>query len=318
MAEASMTSEDTGRFARTHVLADGRVLGYADAGLASGRALVFFHGTPSSRLDAEWLDEPAAKAGWRVIAVDRPGIGLSSPVHGDVVTDVADDVVQLLDALGVERASVLGYSGGAPYALAAARELPDRVELVGLVSGWGPPDRTDAYVDVATIERLSDAIARHAPVLTRAMFAAVSTSLRLAPTTSARLLARRFEGEAPTLEPTPEALTPVLEAFRQGSAGAARDLHLIVRPWGFALDEIRAPVRLWHGDHDREIPLHHSEYVAAAVRDGRLEVLDGGDHLALFRHAEDILTALASCAVDRPASPPDPREVVREPAARRA
>jgi pimeloyl-ACP methyl ester carboxylesterase len=294
MPDISMASKDAGRFSQTHALNDGRQLGFADTGLPSGRPLVFFHGTPSSRLDAEWLDDAAARAGWRLVAIDRPGIGLSSPVHGGAVTDLADDVADLLDALDIGDVSVLGYSGGAPYALATARQLADRVDLVGLVSGWGPPDRGDAYVDVATIERLSDAIARHAPVLTRAMFAAVNTSLRLAPSTSARLLARRFEGEAPELDPTPEALHPVLEAFRQGSAGAARDLHLIVRPWGFRLDEVTMPVRLWHGDRDREIPLHHSEYVADAVRDGRLDVIEGGDHLALYRHADEILSSLAA------------------------
>jgi len=293
MPETSMATEDTGRFSLTHALSDGRRLGYADTGLPSGRPLVFFHGTPSSRLDAEWLDDAAARAGWRLLAIDRPGIGLSSPVHGGAVPDLAADVAELLDALDLDVAGVLGYSGGAPFALATAHELPDRVDLVGVVSGWGPPDRSDAYVDVATIERLSDAIARHVPVLTRAMFAAVNTSLRLAPTTSARLLARRLEGEAPELDPTPEALHPVLEAFRQGSAGAARDLHLIVRPWGFALDEITAPVRLWHGDRDHEVPLHHSEYVAGAVRDGHLEVIEGGDHLALYRHADEIFSSLA-------------------------
>jgi pimeloyl-ACP methyl ester carboxylesterase len=294
MAEASLIREDTGRYERVHRVADGRRLGYADAGLRSGRPVVFFHGTPSSRLDAVWLHDAAVRAGWRLIALDRPGIGLSTPRPDGSVLNLADDVASLLDALDIDRSAVLGYSGGAPYALAAAHRLADRVDLVGLVSGWGPPDRVDAYVDVATIERLSDSIARHAPVLTRAMFAAVSTSLRLAPTTSAKLLAHRFEGDGADLQPTADALLPVLESFRQGPAGAARDLHLIVRPWGFALDQIAAPVRLWHGDRDREIPLHHSEYIAGAVADGRLEVMPGGDHLALYRHTDDILTGLAA------------------------
>jgi len=110
------------------------------------------------------------------------------------------------------------------------------------------------------------------------------------------VLAHRFDGDGPDLEPTPEALQPVIEAFRQGSAGAARDLHLIVRPWGFTLDEVTVPVALWHGDRDREIPLHHSEYVAGAVPDGRLEVVPGGDHLALYRHTDAILSSLAAAA----------------------
>jgi pimeloyl-ACP methyl ester carboxylesterase len=296
MAEASMAKEKAGRYERTHAVADGRRLGYADAGLTSGRPLVFFHGTPSSRLDAVWLHEAASRHGWRLVAFDRPGIGLSSPHPDAGILDLAADVASLLDELGIERAAVLGYSGGAPYALAAAHELADRVDLVGVVSGWGPPDRADAYVDVATIERLSDAIARRAPVLTRAMFAAVSTSLRLAPTASTRLLARRFEGDGPDLKPTSEALNPVLESFRQGSAGAARDLHLIVRPWGFDLRDITVPVRLWHGDRDREIPLHHAEYVAEAVPESWLEIIEGGDHLALYRHTDDILSRLAAAS----------------------
>ncbi len=101
----------------------------------------------------------------------------------------------------------------------------------------------------------------------------------------------------------------MLESFRQGTAGPARDLHLIVRPWGFDLGDIEAPVRLWHGDLDHEIPLHHSQYVADTVRDGQLHVIAGGDHLALFRHADDILRGLADQAV--PASE-DPSVPVRE------
>ncbi len=69
-----------------------------------------------------------------------------------------------------------------------------------------------------------------------------------------------------------------------------------MRPWGFDLGQIAAPVRLWHGDRDREIPVHHSEYVADAVPDGRLEIVEGGDHLALYRHTDDILSALAAAS----------------------
>ena len=53
-------------------------------------------------------------------------------------------------------------------------------------------------------------------------------------------------------------------------------------------------MRLWHGDRDPEIPLHHSEYLADAVPDGRLEIVDGGDHLAMYRHTDDILSGLAA------------------------
>ena len=190
---------------------------------------------------------------------------------------------------------MLGYSGGAPYALAAAAVLADRVELVGLVSAWGPPDRPGAYDEVAVGERTSDALARHAPVLTKAMFGALAMSLRVAPTTMARVLLSRLEAggdESSAPRPGRESMAPLREAFRRGPGGPARDLHLIVSPWGFDPVEVAAPVRLWHGDRDPEIPMHHSAYLADAVGDGHLEVIAGGDHLALYHHADAIFAEL--------------------------
>jgi pimeloyl-ACP methyl ester carboxylesterase len=288
-------------FERTLALRGGRQLGYADAGAPDGPPLVLFHGTPSSRLDALWLDEPAQRAGWRLVAWDRPGHGLSSPRRDASILDHAADVEELADALGLDRFAVLGYSGGAPYALATAAVLADRVELVGLVSAWGPPDRPGAYAEVAVSERASDALARHAPAVTTAMFGALAMSLRVAPTTMARVLVSRLEsganggtGDEPTspLVPGPESMTPLVEAFRRGPSGPARDLHRIVSPWGFEPSEVTVPVRLWHGDHDPEIPMHHSEHLAGEVADGRLEVIEGGDHLALYHQADRILAEL--------------------------
>jgi pimeloyl-ACP methyl ester carboxylesterase len=289
------------RLGQTLELRDGRTLGYSDVGLASGRPLVLFHGTPSSRLDATWLDEPAERTGWRLIAPDRPGIGLSSPGAHSLV-DVVRDVEALVDALGVDRFAVLGYSGGAPFALATAQQLRERVDVVGLASPWGPPDRPGAYAGVSLTERLSDAAARHVPALTRAMFFGVSTFLRFAPSQGARAVARRLDthdgdpsvATPDSLRPTTEVLAPIREAFRQGSSGPTHDLQLIVRPWGFAVEDVDVPVRLWHGDHDAEIPLHHATHLASAVADGELHVLPGEDHLALYRHADEILGDLAA------------------------
>ena len=288
-------ADDLRRCAR---LADGRLLGYAELGRSDGEPLIWFHGTPSSRLEVLWLDQAAARGGWRLVAFDRPGHGLSSPHPGAPLTAIAADVAELADHLGFERFSVMGYSGGAASAMATAVALESRVALVGLVSPWGPPDRPGAYDGVAWSERASDLVAGRAPAVTRVLFAGLGVVLRVAPAATARALSRRLEGAGWTDDHSgslaPETVGPIRESLRQGGAGPAQDLHQIVVPWGFDLGTVMAPVRVWHGDMDPEIPLHHARYLAGAVPDGRLEILAGGDHLALFAHGDEILAGLAA------------------------
>ena len=66
-----------GRLDQAIRLADGRVLGYAEYGLAAGTPLFLFHGLPGSRLAIPemWPEDPATV---RVIAPDRPGMGRST------------------------------------------------------------------------------------------------------------------------------------------------------------------------------------------------------------------------------------------------
>lgn len=64
---------------QTFKLPDGRVLGFAEYGSPDGKALLYFHGYPSSRLEGKPVDDMARRRGLRFIAIDRPGFGLSSP-----------------------------------------------------------------------------------------------------------------------------------------------------------------------------------------------------------------------------------------------
>ena len=109
--------------ASTIRLQDGRRLGYADLGDAGGTPVFYFHGFPSSRLEACMVEEHARRLGVRLLAVDRPGYGLSDDLPGRTIPDWPDDVVALADALGLERFAVVGSSGGGPYAIACAARI---------------------------------------------------------------------------------------------------------------------------------------------------------------------------------------------------
>ncbi len=124
--------------ARQVTLSDGRTLGFDEFGDPEGSPVLFFHGFGSSRVVRHPDDEIATELGARVIAVDRPGIGISTRQPNRRVTDWPRDVVELLDRLGIERCSIVAWSGGGPYALACGWQTPERVQVIGLISAPAP------------------------------------------------------------------------------------------------------------------------------------------------------------------------------------
>ena len=91
----------------TLTLPDGRKLGYAQYGLLTGRPIFYLHGLPGSRLEGAGFDELALKLGARVIAVDRPGIGWSSPYPNRTLLDHPKDLEQLAKHLDLDHYGVL-------------------------------------------------------------------------------------------------------------------------------------------------------------------------------------------------------------------
>ncbi|MGE9271462.1 MAG: alpha/beta fold hydrolase, partial [Verrucomicrobiales bacterium] len=142
-------------------LANGRTLSYAEYGDPHGQPILFFHGWPSSRYQAAYLDEPANARGLRILAPDRPGIGLSTPQQGRGFQDWPTDISAFADHLGIDRFSIFGISGGGPYTLATCHALADRVVTAAVVCGAPPLGQKEdrghmhwAYKALASSQRL--------------------------------------------------------------------------------------------------------------------------------------------------------------------
>ena len=82
------------------------------------------------------------------------------------------------------------------------------------------------------------------------------------------------------------------EAFRQGGRGAADELMLLTRPWTFRPEEIRIPVRLWHGEADAVVPVGMGRYLAAAIPGCRAEFIPGAGHYLVFDRIGPFLDAM--------------------------
>lgn len=85
---------------------------------------------------------PALAEHYRVIAYDHRGTGRSDRTLPDVVTvdDFADDIVALMDALGIGHAHLVGHAAGGVAGLALALKAPDRLDKLVVVNGWAKAD----------------------------------------------------------------------------------------------------------------------------------------------------------------------------------
>lgn len=275
-----------------------RQIGFAEFGDPQGRAVFWLHGTPGARRQIPTEARVYAEENHiRLIGVDRPGIGSSTPYQYRNVAEFADDLRVIADTLGIDTMTVVGLSGGGPYTLAAAAMMPDRVVAVGVLGGVAPTVGPDAIkggamtlgaIVAPVLEVVGQPVGAAATGLIRLIKPVASPALeiyaRLSPEGDRRLLARP-EFKAMFLD-------DLLNGSRKQLMAPIADVVIFARDWGFRLDEVKVPVKWWHGDADHIIPHSHGEHVVAKLPDAELFTLPGESHLAGLGYAQEILGAM--------------------------
>ncbi len=219
---------------------DGRQVAYCDLGDSRGACTLFyFHSGGSSRLEAALGHEAAAVRGIRLVCLDRPGLGRSTPLALRTFSDPARDVANVADLLGIHRYVVAGFSAGAPHALAAVLAAPERV--VG------------AIVVNTTGDRFHPAWRRQ-PLVTRAMFDLMLRERVWRFIWKQTLI--RVRKQAAAGDAMAGALTEfMIEGARQGSEATDHEVDLCYRaPWGLPLSTLARPVLALHGKKDPNLP----------------------------------------------------------------
>jgi pimeloyl-ACP methyl ester carboxylesterase len=245
-------------------------------------------------LEGRLLDEAARLQDVRLIAVDRPGYGSSDFKKDRRITDWPDDVAELADALKIERFSVVGLSGGGPHAQACAAAMPERVTSAVIVSGAGSPEAAvDGRGRVARI--FIKAMLAMTPLL--AWFAAMWAAF-WAPRVRQWMMPRSIDRVVMKRRDVREAFAEeVREALRPGGRAMAQDLVLFSRPWGFTPSAVGVvPVRLWHGDADRVVPVAIGRYFAREIPGCSATYVAGGGHMMIIDHTIEIMAAVADAA----------------------
>lgn len=286
-----------------HVLAlgDGRTLGFDDVGDPQGVEVLYVHGSPDSRRARHPDDAIAQRLGIRLIAVDRPGSGLSTFDPAGTVGSFADDAVALADHLGVRRWRPLAWSAGAPFALALGARHPGRTAHSAVVAGLVP---FAAYAEPGILDGADGGrqmVAELGAELGPAGLAEMAAPM-LAPYPCDDALAREHVLEhadlarRAVLESVPGALdvlaAGVVDAVAGGLAGLTRDLELQVEEPDVDWSRITTPVDLWYGELDSTAPPSFGAWWADHLPAAELTVIPHEGHLLALTHWEAILARL--------------------------
>ena len=272
---------------RDVTLRDGRTMHIYDDGDPDGLVVVEHHGTPGCGLAYPPDVELARERGLRVIGYDRAGYGGSTPKPGRDVADIADDIEDVMNELGVERFASLGASGGGPHTLALGALLADRCVATASIASPTPweaegIDQT-AGMGEQNVEEFNAAVAGQAvlePLLERE-----GASLRAASAEELRdvlsTLLPPVDREVWTGDRAAHAKANIDRALEPGIAGWRDDDLAFVKPWGFDLDDVRVPVLLWQGGQDLMVPVAHGRWLAGRVPGVEAHISDPDGHLSI-------------------------------------
>jgi pimeloyl-ACP methyl ester carboxylesterase len=286
-------------------LPEGRRLSYAEFGAAHGPLVVWSHGSPGARRQVPPAARHAAdELGLRIVCVDRPGVGLSTDHTYRDLRGWAADIATLVDRLGHEQFMTVGLSGGGPYALACAHELPERVVAVGLLGSLVPTAGEEAAAAgiVALAHRFNRLLTLFRRPLGRGLWTFVRAANPVAGPVYQLYVRITTEGDRRVLS-DPELRSIFIDDLTVGGTrrfqAMVNDLVLIGRPWGFRLADVTLPVRWWHGDADPFVPLDQAQKAAACLPDVELYVRHDESHLGGFAAGDNVLIELAKLWEER-------------------
>ncbi|PCH58442.1 MAG: hypothetical protein COC19_08470 [SAR86 cluster bacterium] len=266
-------------------------LAYQEFGSRFGFPIIYFHDSGSSRLEAKFFDRSADLKGYRIIAIDRPGIGLSKFKSSSSVASFCEEVVQLSKWLGLHKFGLMSLGAGGSFALTMAYSYPSLVQFhlcLGAVPGnvynAANTSYSSEYMDVLIPfmikmlvhirhrllrDRPSDYIDRLYDLLGNA------DKKVLADTSIIRMLKMDQQ-----------------ELFRQGCEGVAQDAANCFRKLDFGLEQIQAPVFIWQGSADSLTSRSESEYMASRIPRADLHRLNNRGHFFFIHHMDEIFARL--------------------------
>ena len=272
---------------RDVTLRDGRTLHVYDEGDPDGFVVLDHHGTPGSGLMYPPDVALARERGLRLVSYDRAGYGGSTPNPGRAVADIANDVVDVADALGVERFASFGASGGSPHSFALGALVAERCRAVAAIAcptPWGV-EGIDWFAGQGEQNVEEFGAALEGPDALDAFLEPLAAELRAATAQEIRevlvTLLPPVDLAVLTGERAAHAKRNIDSAIAPGIAGWRDDDVAFTKPWGFELSDIRVPALLWQGVQDKMVPVAHGRWLAERIPGVEAHISESDGHLSI-------------------------------------
>lgn len=286
-------------------LPDGRQLGYLIVG--KGKPVFFFHAHPGSRLEVLLLKGVATSKHLQIVAVDRPGFGLSTFALKRRICDFASHVSFLADHLEIDKFTLVGLSGGGHYVITCAALLAERVTRAMVISGLSLPLDTSG---MPRMNKMFWTLGTKPIIGTWIQKKARNMSFEMAKDPDAFMKSKAGRNFLETL-PEDDAkfytsssdsrdvlLRSMVEAYRQGSnsiRAMIQEMKLIKKGWDVDLSEIPyGLVHVWHGTADKNVPVRNAYKNVEAISGVHLEIFENAGHLLVLRNLEKLGEILSS------------------------
>jgi pimeloyl-ACP methyl ester carboxylesterase len=277
-------------------LSDGRRLAWSEWGPADGIPVIFCTGAGMS--GALGLDPICLESlGIRLLAVDRPGLGNSEPHPAKTLSTWATDIGELMGARGIHAPVTIGFSQGAPFALALAAS--GRARAAAVVAGQDDLGHPSIFASLRPGVAKLVAGCRDAPQRFEDEIAGTASAEWLWNVTLEMSSSedRRIFAAEPFASLYQRSLR---EGFSQGARGYARDLANALGEWPFRLESIPVAVSLWYGLLDTS-PVHSPFFgatLASRIPGATLAVDRAAGSAILWTRTADILRDLVARSWD--------------------
>ncbi len=279
------------------VLADGRKLSFVEFGKNDGFPVLYFHGIPSSCLEPSMIGEDLfLRHNLRIISASRPGMGKSDPSKYRTFMDWTGDAAALADHLKLKKFAILGFSGGAPYTLACALKIPERLTSAVIVSGAGQMNQPEVKKNLSLRNRIFWSVADKLPFLLPFVLNRMRKYRQMP---DAAILARA-EKNMPKADFATFRQKDRLAFSKKGmeetfrnTGDAVADVRLPLGPLGFNLNDIRFPLTFFHGRQDNTVPVEVVEWMVPRIPGARLVTYPNDGHLStICDHFDEIAWVL--------------------------
>ena len=272
-------------------LRNGNNIGYAIYGNKKNFPIFYFHGWPGSRFELKNI--PLKKKKCFIIALERPGYGISVPISKFKILDWPKIVLEVANKLKIKKFSIIGVSGGAPFALACANTIKNkRLKSIAIVCALAPSKAKGMNKGrVGMLLNLG-----RKPFISWLIF----NFLRM------RLLNgnleksfNKWKNKIPlpeidlklfTIDRGKRLMENFKEAVKHGTKGVHRDANLYSNYWGFKLKNIKKKIFVWHGDKDLTVPIITNKYYKKKLKNKEIFIKPNEGHFSIcYNFMNDII-----------------------------